>query len=182
MRMQYISACVLAGFIHQVVILPAGAPSTTSQKHTSLISLAWSTTGGREIQVNMTEKYTSYHEDRDLEIDTKLRELTLLKANGQGAVNYHSNAVNCDSTTSSAGSKPTANGTLRGALSPTRIGDHVRRDPDIAVSGLTDAYKSILDHMGEDSGRQGLLKTPERAAKALLYFTKGYDEKIAGMI
>ena len=42
------------------------------------------------------------------------------------------------------------------------------------------SYKSILERVGEDPSRQGLLKTPERAAKALMYFTKGYEENIAG--
>ena len=46
---------------------------------------------------------------------------------------------------------------------------------DMAVS-----YKGILERVGEDPARPGLLKTPERAAKALMYFTKGYEENIAG--
>ena len=50
-----------------------------------------------------------------------------------------------------------------------------------SFSELATSYKHILHHIGEDTSRQGLLKTPERAAKALLYFTKGYDEKISGM-
>ncbi|EDO25857.1 predicted protein, partial [Nematostella vectensis] len=39
-------------------------------------------------------------------------------------------------------------------------------------------YETILSNIGEDKDRQGLLKTPERAAKAMLYFTKGYEEKV----
>lgn len=37
-------------------------------------------------------------------------------------------------------------------------------------------YKAILDLLGEGSEREGLLKTPERVAKALQFMTKGYDE------
>ena len=42
------------------------------------------------------------------------------------------------------------------------------------------AFGKILDSIGEDQTRQGLLKTPSRAAKAILYFTKGYEETISG--
>ncbi len=36
--------------------------------------------------------------------------------------------------------------------------------------------KEILRLLGEDPGREGLLKTPERVAKALQFTTKGYSE------
>ena len=36
-------------------------------------------------------------------------------------------------------------------------------------------YKDILIQLGEDPEREGLLKTPERVAKALQYLTHGYD-------
>ena len=49
-----------------------------------------------------------------------------------------------------------------------------------ALVELTGAYRTILENVGEDPERQGLLKTPQRAAKAMLYFTKGYEEKIEG--
>ena len=39
--------------------------------------------------------------------------------------------------------------------------------PEIAAM-----YKSILDNLGENSSREGLLDTPLRAAKAMLFFTK----------
>ncbi len=43
------------------------------------------------------------------------------------------------------------------------------------VSKLSENFKSILGNIGEDSTREGLLRTPERAAKALLFLTHCYD-------
>ncbi len=45
-------------------------------------------------------------------------------------------------------------------------------------SDLTALYKNILRDIGEDPAREGLLKTPERAARALEYLTRGYQQTI----
>ncbi|ADV50742.1 GTP cyclohydrolase I FolE [Cellulophaga sp. E16_2] len=37
-------------------------------------------------------------------------------------------------------------------------------------------YKTIIEGVGEDITREGLVKTPERAAKAMLYLTQGYQQ------
>ena len=37
-------------------------------------------------------------------------------------------------------------------------------------------YREILRLLGEDPEREGLVKTPERVAKALQFLTKGYSE------
>lgn len=46
---------------------------------------------------------------------------------------------------------------------------------DKLIDSISDMYKNILSDVGEDSSREGLLKTPVRAAKAMQYLTHGYD-------
>lgn len=47
---------------------------------------------------------------------------------------------------------------------------------------IAEHYRAILELVGEDPNRQGLLKTPMRAAKALLENTRGYREDPAPII
>lgn len=53
-------------------------------------------------------------------------------------------------------------------------------DNETSLPSLAAAYTTILRGLGEDTQRQGLLKTPWRAATAMQFFTKGYQEKIVG--
>jgi len=43
-------------------------------------------------------------------------------------------------------------------------------------------YSSIIDEIGEDVEREGLIKTPERAAKAMLFLTQGYQQDAAEIL
>ncbi|EWZ02651.1 GTP cyclohydrolase I [Fusarium oxysporum f. sp. radicis-lycopersici 26381] len=47
---------------------------------------------------------------------------------------------------------------------------------------MSGAVRTILECVGEDPDREGLLKTPERYAKALLFLTKGYQDNIETMV
>ena len=51
-----------------------------------------------------------------------------------------------------------------------------------AVSRLAEHYRAILEIIGEDPEREGLKKTPERAARAMWYATRGYRQNVDEVI
>ncbi|RYF93546.1 MAG: GTP cyclohydrolase I FolE [Chitinophagaceae bacterium] len=53
----------------------------------------------------------------------------------------------------------------------------IDRYDQVKVDRIASHYEAILADLGEDPSREGLLKTPERVAKALQYLTHGYDSK-----
>jgi len=53
---------------------------------------------------------------------------------------------------------------------------------DEAISALSGHYLQLLEGIGEDAGREGLLKTPERAAKALAFLTQGMGQDPAAIL
>ncbi len=44
-----------------------------------------------------------------------------------------------------------------------------------STESIADAYSKIISQLGEDPSREGLLKTPERIAKAMQFLTQGYQ-------
>jgi GTP cyclohydrolase I len=49
-----------------------------------------------------------------------------------------------------------------------------RYNPQL-IESLSANYHEVLKQIGENPTREGLLKTPERIAKAMLFLTQGYD-------
>ena len=54
------------------------------------------------------------------------------------------------------------------------IYDNTKKFDDKTIDDIAGHYRAILSLLGEDPTREGLEKTPMRAAKAMAFFTKGY--------
>jgi len=66
---------------------------------------------------------------------------------------------------------------------PSRL--HERESPEEAaarLAKLSGAVRTILECIGEDPDREGLHGTPERYAKAMMFFTKGYEENLRDIV
>ncbi|KAL1839547.1 hypothetical protein VTJ49DRAFT_1410 [Mycothermus thermophilus] len=72
-------------------------------------------------------------------------------------------------------------------LSRPSVGTRARLEEDEAqrelrLAKMKGAVRTLLECIGEDPDREGLLATPERYAKAMLYFTKGYQENVRDIV
>jgi GTP cyclohydrolase I len=55
-------------------------------------------------------------------------------------------------------------------------------DTGIITMKTKDLYENLIANAGEDTNRDGLLKTPERAAKAFKFLTQGYQQSLEEIV
>lgn len=55
-------------------------------------------------------------------------------------------------------------------------------EADARLEKLTGAIRTVLECVGEDPDREGLFDTPGRYAKAMMFFTKGYEENLRNIV
>jgi GTP cyclohydrolase I len=61
----------------------------------------------------------------------------------------------------------------------TREGNRLRESD---LDRIADAYRELLQGIGEDTDREGLQRTPDRAARALEFLTQGYRQNLDEII
>ncbi|AJQ96609.1 MULTISPECIES: GTP cyclohydrolase I FolE [Gynuella] len=50
------------------------------------------------------------------------------------------------------------------------------------IDKLTENYRDIIVQLGENPDREGLLDTPQRAAKAMAFLTEGYNQSLEEIV
>lgn len=85
------------------------------------------------------------------------------------------------------GSSPTENGHLKQIEllrkeppRPALTSPDAERRVEAFDPSLVPIYRNLISSVGEDPDREGLQKTPERAAKAIWFFTTGYRQSLKG--
>lgn len=117
----------------------------------------------KQKQLNQSEKQTTSASDSSVNghFDGMVAKMTGVALSGSGE---------------SSGQKPPSHALESWREERTRSVE----DNEMSLPSIAAAYTTILRGLGEDPQRQGLLKTPWRAATAMQFFTKGYQEKIIG--
>ncbi|PVH79639.1 GTP cyclohydrolase I [Cadophora sp. DSE1049] len=73
-------------------------------------------------------------------------------------------------------------GLSRPSLGTRERKEEIPEQAEARLQKLAGAVRTILECVGEDPDREGLLGTPERYAKAMLFFTKGYQENVKDIV
>ncbi|KAK0668081.1 putative GTP cyclohydrolase I [Cercophora samala] len=60
--------------------------------------------------------------------------------------------------------------------------DESPEQKELRMEKMKGAVRTLLECIGEDPDREGLLATPERYAKAMLFFTKGYQQNVRDIV
>lgn len=66
--------------------------------------------------------------------------------------------------------------------SPERNTKSESRIADGALAAMEGAFHAVLEAVGEDPKRQGLVKTPARAARAFEFLTQGYRQSVEEIV
>ncbi|CAH8849091.1 unnamed protein product [Trichobilharzia szidati] len=122
---------------------------------------------------NTAAKLTNFSELISPDLTRKVEVMTKLK----------STARNSDSQSLSKLNKTSGGMSIRTIDMIDHEADNkVNENEEFNFNKLKELYKQILICIGENPNRPGLIETPARAASAMLYFTKGYQDDLQRIV
>ncbi|XP_064599966.1 GTP cyclohydrolase 1-like [Liolophura sinensis] len=127
------------------------------------------------------QNHPHYRSDPDVELAHKVRHLSTARSLSVSSDKSLPNTPPPHALVSAAATGKHNGGLFMGPQAFS-VSEAEERSDEEVMEDLSKAYKNILSGLGEDPGRQGLLRTPERAAKAMMFFTKGYKERIEDIL
>ena len=72
---------------------------------------------------------------------------------------------------------------VRGGLSSSSSSsEKQQQQEEDRMAKMRGAVRTMLECLGEDPDREGLMRTPERVAKAMLFFTEGYAKSLKSIV
>ena len=103
--------------------------------------------------------------------------MTTVSSNGSNRSEFSNNASNPlkESLSDQVASRPDRN-THNGKAAQIKV------TSEAAKEKMMEAVYTMLESVGEDPEREGLLKTPKRVAEAMHYLTSGYNQSLEDLV
>lgn len=115
---------------------------------------------------------------------SKNKEATLVEEEGEEKV--AANGAKQSASNGSATRSPSPVIDFDGLSRPSRGTrerlEETKEQADKRLTKMCGAVRTLLECVGEDVNREGVLATPERYAKAMLFFTKGYQQNVGDIV
>ncbi|KXN69652.1 GTP cyclohydrolase I [Conidiobolus coronatus NRRL 28638] len=147
--------------------------STNTHSHTNELKLNGKLTNGELSAVHEVENHIN--EDSRNGSSNNFLEMLRLQSQGMGTPGSSTPVIRNSSPIDFDGLSWPSIGTR------ARIEDSEEKRQE-RLEKISGAVRTILECVGEDVDREGILKTPMRYAKALMYFTHGYENNIKDIL
>lgn len=107
--------------------------------------------------------------------------MTIASSNGSNFSSSKSTAFNQNQAKKEIESRPDRTIVYNGE-NKSENKSKLLENPEQATANLTEAVEVILENLGENPQREGLLKTPKRVAEALKFLTQGYNQSLEVLV